>query len=108
MVKTPACKWLKYRLFYATVGFNTDAAANPSREMVEPRSLSAHAVRASTFPHKEKLALIMASATPAADVSGQSTELMKDKGVWGLRPHSGWPKVADAVIETVAPGIPKT
>ena len=28
----------------------------------------------------------MASATPAADVPGQSTELTKERGVWGLRP----------------------
>ena len=28
--KTPVCKWLKYRVFYATVGFRTAAAANPS------------------------------------------------------------------------------
>ncbi len=30
MVKTPVCKCLKYRLYYATVGFDTAAAANPS------------------------------------------------------------------------------
>ena len=29
MVKIPVCKYLKYRVFYATVGFDTDAAANP-------------------------------------------------------------------------------
>jgi hypothetical protein len=31
-------------------------------------------------------AWIMASATPAAAVPGQSTELMQGRGVWGLRP----------------------
>ena len=29
MAKMPACKYLKYRVFYATVGFDTAAAANP-------------------------------------------------------------------------------
>src|SRR5947209_4802200 len=32
------------------------------------------------------MALIMASATPAADVAGQSTALRKARGVGGLRP----------------------
>lgn len=30
LVKIPICKWLTYRMFYATVGFDTAAAANPS------------------------------------------------------------------------------
>ena len=30
------------------------------------------------------------------------------RGVWRLRPSSGWPKVADAVSEAVAPSIPRT
>ena len=30
MVTTPVCKCLKYRVFYATVGFRTAAAANPT------------------------------------------------------------------------------
>jgi len=47
------------------------------------------------------MALIMASATPAADVPSQSTELTS-------APHSGWPKGADAVIEFVVPGISRT
>lgn len=28
-LQTPVCKWLKYHVFYATVGFRTAAAANP-------------------------------------------------------------------------------
>jgi len=47
------------------------------------------------------LALIMASAPPAADVASQSNELTSAL-------HSGWPKVADAVMEAVAPGLPRT
>jgi hypothetical protein len=50
----------------------------------------------------------MASATSAADVPGQSTELTKERGTGNTAPHAGWPKVADAVIEAVAPGIPRT
>jgi hypothetical protein len=30
LVKTSVCKWLKYGVFYATVGFDTAAAANPT------------------------------------------------------------------------------
>ena len=33
MAKMPACKYLKYRVFYATVGFDTAAAANPTYEI---------------------------------------------------------------------------
>jgi hypothetical protein len=29
-LQTPVCKWLKYHVFYATVGFRTAAAANPA------------------------------------------------------------------------------
>ena len=32
MVKTPVYKCLKYRAYYATVGFDTAAAANPRRQ----------------------------------------------------------------------------
>ena len=32
MAKMPACKYLKYRVFYATVGFDTAAAANPTQK----------------------------------------------------------------------------
>ena len=36
MVKTPVCKWLKYRMFYATVGFRTAAAAHPKLFDTQP------------------------------------------------------------------------
>ena len=44
-------------------------------------------------------AAIMASATPAAFVRGQSTSALEEMGVRGLRGHSEWPQVADVVIE---------
>jgi hypothetical protein len=56
----------------------------------------------------ETEALIMTSATPAADVPGQSTELTRKGELGDSAPHSGWPKVAHAVIEAVPPGIPRT
>jgi hypothetical protein len=31
LVQTPVYKWLKYCVFYATVGFDTAAAANPTK-----------------------------------------------------------------------------
>ena len=35
MVKTQVCKYLKYRVYYATVGFDTGAAANPIKRLPE-------------------------------------------------------------------------
>ena len=45
------------------------------------------------------LALIMASATPALSVRGQSPSTPEGRGIRGLRCHAECPKVADTVIE---------
>src|SRR5439155_10978799 len=44
-------------------------------------------------------ALIMASATPALSVRGQSPSTPEGRGIRGLRCHAECPKVADTVIE---------
>jgi hypothetical protein len=44
-------------------------------------------------------ALIMASATPADDVSVEAPKPLKNWGFGDPIHHAGWPKVADAVIE---------
>src|SRR5713226_7484266 len=44
-------------------------------------------------------ALILAPATPALSVRGQSPSTPEGRGIRGLRCHAEWPEVADAVIE---------
>jgi len=46
-------------------------------------------------------ALIMASATPAASLRGQSVQASDPYGIRGLCRHPQWPQVADAVIEAL-------
>jgi hypothetical protein len=46
-------------------------------------------------------ALIMASATPALSVRGQSPSTPEGRGIRGLRCHAECPKVADTVIEAL-------
>ena len=53
----------------------------------------------SVFPDKRKLALIMASATPAAYFRGQNVQVSENMAFKDFSRHPKWPKVADAVIE---------
>src|SRR5712692_8480784 len=50
-------------------------------------------------PHPHCAALIMASATPALSVRGQSPSTPEGRGIRGLRCHAECPKVANTVIE---------